>query len=271
MNINRSLYYYHLNNPQNSYEKSNELMEAEIKRVYEDSKERYGAPKITRILKSKGFKISEKRVSKIMRKAGLRSITVKKFNHCTSDKQDNTREYPNLLEQNFNAEKPGQKWVGDITYIYTLETGWTYLAIVMDLFDLKVIGWHYSEKMDTDLVIKAFQKASKSRKLEHDSIFHSDRGSQYTAKEFEKLLETMRIKHSYSKKGYPYDNASMESFNAILKKEEVNVNNYATFEEAKLAIFEFIESWYNNMRIHSSLDYITPNQKYKNYISSLTA
>ena len=188
-----------------------------------------------------------------------------------SDKQDNTREYPNLLEQNFNAEKPGQKWVGDITYIYTLETRWTYLAIVMDLFDLKVIGWHYSEKMDTDLVIKAFQKANLSRKLEHDSIFHSDRGSQYIAKEFEKLLEAKGIKHSYSKKGYPYDNASMESFNAILKKEEVNVNNYATFEEAKLAIFEFIESWYNNMRIHSSLDYITPNQKYINYISCLTA
>ena len=270
MDINRSLYYYHLNNPQNSYEKSNELMETKIKQIYEDSKGRYGAPKITRILKSKGFKISEKRVSKIMRKTGLRSITVKKFNHCTSDKQDNTREYPNLLEQNFIAEKPGQKWVGDITYIYTIETGWTYLAIVMDLFDLKVIGWHYSKKMDTNLVIKAFQKASKLRKLEQGLIFHSDRGSQYTAKEFEKLLETMGIKHSYSKKGYPYDNASMESFNAILKKEEVNVNNYTTFEKAKLAIFEFIESWYNNMRIHSSLDYITPNQKYKNYISGST-
>ena len=140
----------------------------------------------------------------------------------------------------------------------------------MDLFDLKVIGWHYSEKMDTNLVIKAFQKASKLKKLELGLTFHSDRGSQYTAKEFEKLLETMGIKHSYSKKGYPYDNASMESFNAILKREEVNVNNYTTFEEAKLAIFEFIESWYNNMRIHSSLDYITPNQKYENYISGLT-
>ena len=140
MDINRSLYYYHLNNPQNSYEKSNELMEEEIKQIYEGSKGRYGAPKITMVLKSKGFKISEKRVSKIMRKAGLRSITVKRFNHCTSDKQDNTRVYPNLLEQNFIAEKPGQKWVGDITYIYTIETGWTYLAIVMDLFDLRVIG-----------------------------------------------------------------------------------------------------------------------------------
>ena len=216
-------------------------MKIEITKIFEDSKKRYGFPKITRILISNGYKISEKRVSKIMREAGLRSITLKKFNHFTSDKQDNTREYPNLLEQNFIAEKTGQKWVGDITYIYTIETGLIYLAIVMDLFDLKVIGWHYGEKMDTDLVIKAFQKASRARKLEQGSISHSDRGSQYTTKKFEKLLETMGIKHSYSKKGYHYDN---ESFNAILKKEEVNVNNYATFEEAKLEIFEFIESWY---------------------------
>ena len=109
----------------------------------------------------------------------------------------------------------------------------------------------------------------KNRGLDKDGLFHSDRGSQYTSNKFEHLLEELRIKHSYSKKGYPYDNASMESFNAILKKEEVNVNNYETFEEAKLAIFEFIESWYNNQRIHSSLGYITPNEKYNNYIVSL--
>ena len=109
----------------------------------------------------------------------------------------------------------------------------------------------------------------KNRGLDKDWLFHSDRGSQYTSNKFEHLLEGLGIKHSYSKKGYPYDNASMESFNAILKKEEVNVNNYETFEEAKLAIFEFIESWYNNQRIHSSLGYITPNKKYNNCIVSL--
>ncbi len=123
--------------------------------------------------------------------------------------------------------------------------------------------------MTDDLVIGAFNKAMKSRKLDKDGLFHSDRSSQYTSNKFEHLLEELGIKHSYSKKGYPYDNASMESFNAILKKEEVNVNNYETFEEAKLAIFEFIESWYNNQRIHSSLEYITPNEKYNNYIDSL--
>ena len=123
--------------------------------------------------------------------------------------------------------------------------------------------------MTETLVIDAFNKAMINRKLNKDGIFHSDRGSQYTSNDFEQLLEELEIKHSYSKKGYPYDNASMESFNAILKKEEVNVNNYETFNEAKLAIFEFIESWYNNQRIHSSLGYITPNQKYNNYIANL--
>lgn len=204
-----------------------------------------------------------------MKILGLRSITVKKFNHAGKSQTDNTKEYPNLLEQDFLAEKPSEKWVGDITYIYTKETGWTYLAIVMDLFDLKVIGWSYSVHMTDDLVIEAFNKAMKNRKLNEDTIFHSDRGSQYTSNDFEKLLSDLNVKHSYSKKGYPYDNAIMESFNAILKKEEVNVNTYETFEEAKLVIFEFIESWYNNIRVHSTLGYITPNEKYNNYVESL--
>ena len=204
-----------------------------------------------------------------MQLLGLRSITIKKYNHSGKSKTDDTKEYPNLLEQDFFAEKPSKKWVGDITYIYTKETEWTYLAIVMDLFDLKIVGWSYGLNMTDDLVIDAFKKALINRGLNEDGIFHSDRGSQYTSNDYEELSKTLKIKHSYSKKGCPYDNASMESFNTILKKEEVNVNNYETFEDAKLAIFEFIESWYNNIRIHSTLGYITPNEKYSNYIASL--
>ena len=204
-----------------------------------------------------------------MKILGLRSIVVKKYNHTSRTKVDNTKEYPNLLEQDFFASIPSEKWVGDITYVYTKETGWTYLAIVMDLFDLKIVGWSYELNMTDDLVIDAFNKALINRGLSKNGIFHSDRGSQYTSNEFEKILSTLTIKHSYSKKGYPYDNASMESFNAILKKEEVNVNNYETFQEAKLAIFEFIESWYNNIRIHGSIGYITPNEKYNEYQQKL--
>ena len=269
LSIHHSVYYYHCNHKENSYEIANKKLDIDIDRIYNESKKRYGSPKITKALNSEGIMVSQKRVARRMQIIGIRSIIVKKYNHAGNSKTDNTKEYPNLLEQNFFAEKPGQRWVGDITYIYTIETGWTYLAIVMDLFDLKIVGWQYGTNMTDDLVITAFKKALVNRGLDEDGIFHSDRGSQYTSNDFENLLKELGIKHSYSKKGYPYDNASMESFNAILKKEEVNVNTYKTFEEAKLVLFEFIESWYNNKRIHSSLGYITPNQKYNNYITSL--
>ena len=244
-------------------------MDIKIKKIYEESKGRYGSPKITKVLNNQGEIVSQKRVARRMKELGLRSIIIKKYNHVSKSTNDETKEYPNLLEQDFFAEKPGKKWVGDITYIYTKETGWTYLAIVMDLFDLKVVGWSYGMNMTDNLVIDAFNKAITNRRLAKGGIFHSDRGSQYTSNDYEQLLLESDIKHSYSKKGYPYDNASMESFNAILKKEEVNVNKYETFDEAKMAIFEFIESWYNNTRIHSTIGYMTPNEKYNSYIANL--
>ena len=266
--LHHSVYYYHKQNKEDSYKKANEELDKKIIEEFEKSKKRYGSPKITKMLNKQGIKVSQKRVARRMKVLGLRSITVKKFNHNGNKKVDDKNK-ENLLEQNFNAEKPSEKWVGDITYIYTKETGWTYLAIVMDLFDLKIIGWSYGKNMISELVISAFEKAKAARGITEGMIFHSDLGSQYTSKEYEKILLGNNVKHSYSKKGYPYDNASMESFNAILKKEEVNVNMYTTFKEAKLAIFEFIESWYNNTRIHSTLDYKTPNQKYNEYLKNI--
>lgn len=266
--LHHSVYYYHKTNKENSYKKANEELDKKIKEEYEKSKKRYGSPKITKILNKQGIKVSQKRVARRMKALGLRSIIVKKFNHSGNKKVDDKNK-ENLLEQNFKAERPSEKWVGDITYIYTKETGWTYLAAVMDLYDLKIIGWSYGKNMTSELVIEAFRKAKAERGVTKEMIFHSDLGSQYTSKEYEKVLLENNVKHSYSKKGYPYDNASMESFNAILKKEEVNVNKYETFKEAKLAIFEFIESWYNNTRIHSSLDYRTPNQKYNEYLKNI--
>lgn len=266
--MHHSVYYYHKQNKENSYKKANAELDKKILEEFEKSRKRYGSPKIAKILNKQGIKVSQKRVARRMKVLGLRSIIVKKFNYKGTKKVDDKNK-ENLLNQNFNAEKPSEKWVGDITYIYTKETGWTYLAIVMDLFDLKIIGWSYGENMTTELVISAFEKAKIARGVTRGMIFHSDLGSQYTSNEYENLLAKNNVKHSYSKKGYPYDNASMESFNAILKKEEVNVNTYETFKEAKLAIFEFIESWYNNTRIHSTLDYKTPNQKYNEYIKNI--
>ena len=266
--LHHSVYYYHKQNRENSYKKANEELDKKIIEEFKKSRKRYGSPKITKILNKQGIKVSQKRVARRMKVLKLRSITVKKFNH-NGNKKVNDENKENLLAQDFKAEHPSEKWVGDITYIYTKETGWTYLAIVMDLFDLKIIGWSYGKNMTSELVISAFEKAKVARGVTKGMIFHSDLGSQYTSNEYEKILLENNVKHSYSKKGYPYDNASMESFNAILKKEEVNVNTYTTFKEAKLAIFEFIESWYNNTRIHSTLDYKTPNQKYNEYLKNI--
>ena len=266
--LHYSVYYYHKQNKENSYKKANEELDKKIMEEFNKSRKRYGSPKITRILNKQGIKVSQKRVARRMKVLKLRSIIVKKFNH-NGNKKVNDENKENLLAQDFKAEHPSEKWVGDITYIYTKETGWTYLAIVMDLFDLKIIGWSYGKNMTSELVISAFKKAKVARGVTEGMIFHSDSGSQYTLNEYEKILLENNVKHSYSKKGYPYDNASMESFNAILKKEEVNVNTYTTFKEAKLAIFEFIESWYNNTRIHSTLDYKTPNQKYNEYLKNI--
>ena len=257
--LHPSVYYYHKQNRENSYKKANEELDKKIKEEYEKSKKRYGSPKITKILNQQGIKVSQKRVARRMKVLGIKSIIVKKYNHNGNKRVDDTNK-KNLLEQNFKAEKPSEKWVGDITYIYTKETGWTYLAIVMDLFDLKIIGWSYGINMTSELVISAFRKAQIKRGITKGMIFHSDLGSQYTSNEYEKILLENNIIHSYSKKGYPYDNASMESFNAILKKEEVNLHVYNTFTEAKESIFEFIEGWYNRKRIHSSIGYKVPNE-----------
>ena len=268
MGIHHSVYYYHKNNKTNKYKENNKELDRQIIEIYTESKRRYGSPKIQKVLESKGIKTSQKRVARRMRKLGIRSIVLKKYNHAGNKRVDDTNK-PNLLEQDFKATKPKEKCVGDITYIYTKEVGWTYLAIVMDLYDLKIIGYAYGKNMTANLVIQALNNAICNRGIEQGMIFHSDLGSQYTSNDYEELLKTLKIKHSYSKKGYPYDNASMESFNAIIKKEEVNVNTYETLKEAKLAIFEFIESWYNNTRIHSTLDYKTPNEKYAEYIENI--
>ncbi len=268
MGIHHSVYYYHKNHTTNQYKEENIKLDKEIMEIYAESKRRYGSPKIQRKLENKGIKVSQKRVARRMKILGIRSIVVKKFNYAGNKKVDDTNKI-NLLEQNFKAEAPKEKWVGDITYIYTKEIGWTYLAAVMDLYDLKIIGYAYGKHMTAELVIQALNNAVCTRGIKEGLIFHSDLGSQYTSNSYEELLKTLNIKHSYSKKGYPYDNASMESFNAILKKEEVNQKSYVTFEETKLAIFEFIESWYNNKRIHSSLGYITPNEKERLYYEKI--
>ena len=215
LEIARSEYYYSKNKRKNSYEEANEKLDKEIKKEYEESKGRYGSPKIQKMLEKRGIKASQKRVARRMKKMGLRSIVVKKYRARGSKGKVDDRNKPNLLKQNFKAEGLREKMVSDITYVYTKEKGWTYLAIVMDLYSLSIIEYSYGEKMDAELVIKAIENARTKGKFKKGAIFHSDLGSQYTSNKVEEYLKEVNLLHSYSKKGYPYDNASMESFNAI--------------------------------------------------------
>ncbi len=188
----------------------------------------------------------------------IKSCIVKKYRPVGNNKTVDDKGKKNLLNQEFKAKELREKMVSDITYIKVKNYGWTYLATIEDLCSRAIIGYSYGKTIDADLVIGAIKNAQKKGKFKKHAIFHSDLGSQYTSNKVEKYLKEVGLRHSYSKKGYPYDNACMESFNAILKKEEVNLKEYETFEEAKLAIFEFIEGWYNRKRIHSAIGYKIP-------------
>lgn len=248
-----------INHTKSEREKFNEKLDKKILEIYIDSQKRYGAPKIHKVLEKQDIRVNIKTVQKRMRKLGIRSIVTKKFkNHKAKEK---VKQLPNIIKQDFTTTTINEKWCGDITYIYITGTGWTYLASVMDMHTNKIIGYSYSKNMDKEIVIKALKNACIDVKDTKGIIFHSDLGTQYTSKEFNELLKQKGIKHSYSKKGTPYDNAKIESFHSIIKKEEIYVNKYKNFEEARIKIFEYIESFYNRKRIHSSIDYMTPQEK----------
>lgn len=258
LKISRSEYYYRKSHKTNIYKESNRELDIEILKIYKESKRRYGAPKIRKILEQQGMKVSQKRVSKRMKFLKIKSCTVKKYKPVSNQNKVDDTNKENLLNQEFEAKEKREKMVSDITYIYVKDYGWTYLATVEDLYSRAIIGYSYGKSIDADLVIEAIKNAQVKGKFKEGAIFHSDLGSQYTSKKVEKYLKELGLRHSYSKKGYPYDNACMESFNAILKKEEVNLKEYETFEEAKMALFEFIEGWYNRKRIHSAIGYQIP-------------
>ena len=191
---------------------------------------------------------------------GLRSVVVKKYNHHANHGRvpDNKE---NILDRNFEAETINQKWCIDITYIHVLKEGWTYLASVMDLCSRKMIGYAYGTAMTAELAVEAVRNACLNVKDTKGIILHSDLGSQYTSQAFESYLSGKGMVHSFSRKGNPYDNACIESFHSVLKKEEIYLHTYQDSKEARRAIFEYIESWYNRKRIHSTIDYMTPQQK----------
>jgi len=253
--VARSTYYAVLSRKPSKRQVENEGLKERIMEIYASSKQRYGCIKIKYALKKYGIFTGQNRVLRLTRELGIRSVTCKKYRKRSRETDNVDR--PNLLNRRFYADKPNQVWLSDITYIKT-HSGWTYLAAVLDMCTRKVVGYSYSKKMTADLTIDALLAACRNQGFPKGLLLHSDRGAQYTAHAFVRTAQSLNIALSYSAKACPLDNAPMESFNAILKKEEVSLNSYSDFDHAKLSIFDFIEGFYNRTRIHSSIGFLTP-------------
>lgn len=263
--IERSGYYAWLKRRPGPRKIANEGLDKEIKAVFNAHKGRYGAKRMTDELNHHGLKCSKNRVAKRMQALGLRAKAKKKYK-MTTDSKHNLPVAPNLLNRDFSALAPNQKWVGDISYVWT-EEGWMYLAVVIDLYSRAVIGWSMQTHMTSQLVIDALIMALWRRGFPRGVLFHSDRGSQYCSKVYQTLLKTYGLTCSMSRKGNCWDNAIAESFFHSIKTELIYTERYATREIAKLSIFEYIEMYYNRLRRHSAIGSIAPEAfevQYKN-------
>lgn len=262
LEVSASGYYSWIKRPLSLRKAEDERIWQKIKQHWEESRKTYGRLRLTKKLRSDGEVIGKNRVEKIMKKNNIQGIGKKKFKPVTTT---SNHELP-VAERVFKTEiaakqvtKPNQFWGGDITYIATAE-GWLYLAIVIDLFTRKAVGYSMNESMPSELVSAALDMGLKRQGITkiNNLTAHTDRGGQYASKEYRDKISKYRITQSMSRKGNCYDNAYTESFFRTLKVELVYNQKFKTRQEARKAIFEFIEVWYNRQRIHSSLDYTTP-------------
>jgi transposase InsO family protein len=237
---------------------ANRELYKKIEVVYNENHKVYGSPRIYHALKKQGVVCSENRVARLMRLRGLRARQTKRFK-VTTKRNKAHPVAPNLLNRDFKANRPNQKWLTDITYILTLE-GWLYLAAVLDLYSRRIIGWAMSDRMTSDLTVDALKMAIVQRQPELALLHHSDQGSQYTDGTYQALLKDHGIQVSMNGVGSWYDNAPMESFFGTLKSEWVYHRVYRTRDEARSDIFYYIEAFYNRRRLHSSLGYLSPEE-----------
>ena len=257
LRVSRSGFYSWRKRPPSATATRRAALTQEVREVHRLSRETYGAVRVHQALEQRGTQSDRKTVAKVMREAGIRSKTSRKFRVTTTDSNHAHPVAANVLDRDFMAEKANQKWVADITYIATLE-GWLYLAAVMDLFTRKVVGWSMSERIDSRLAVDALEMAVSRQLPEAGLIAHSDRGVQYASEHYQRTLTSHGIACSMSRRGDCWDNAPAESFFATLKKELVHHEVYETRTEARASLFEYIEVFYNRQRLHSSLGYVSP-------------
>ncbi len=228
----------------------------DIRVAFKETRESYGPRRLSKHLQQKGHSIGRVRVERIMRENNIIPKTVKTFKPTTNSNH-NYPVAPNLLNRNFNIDKPNSAWVSDITYVATRE-GWLYLAAVMDLCTGKIVGWAMGERMTANLVCDALKQAILRQRPRKGVICHSDRGVQYACKEYRRLLKKLGFVQSMSRKGNCWDNAPMESFFGTLKTELIYHEDYITRNQARASIFEYIEAFYNRVRIQEKLGYCSP-------------
>lgn len=236
---------------------------------FHDTKGRYGSPKITSELHKEGFSIAERTVSVYMKELNLRSCVSRKFKVQTTESNHGFSIAPNILNQNFVTSAPNKVWVADITYIPCRERK-LYLASILDLCTREIVGWRLGSRMTTDLVLGALEDAYASKKPKKGIIHHSDRGTQYASNEYRHKLDSFKMKASMSRKGNCYDNACIESFHSILKKELIYCTKFKTMHQAHNEIFQYIEFFYNRKRIHSSLGYLSPHRYAQQFMKKVS-
>lgn len=266
--MSKSGYYAWCNRPPSPRNQENEQLSQQIATIHQQSRQTYGAPRIHAALNARGFQVGRHRVARLMAQAGI-CVRPKRRFKLTTDSNHPFAIAPNVLGRNFTATEPDQAWVADITYIPTLQ-GWLYLAVIIDLFSRRVVGWSMAEHMRVDLVLAALQVALGHRlPAASGLVFHSDRGSQYASHDYRGALQAAGISCSMSRRGNCWDNAVAESFFGTLKTELIHAQSFATRELAKTAIVEWIEVFYNRQRIHSTLNYLSPVQFEQQYWLSL--
>ena len=256
LGVSRSGYRAFLRHKPSASEQRKHAVKKDIQKIYDESKQNYGAPKITAELRKSGEVISQRTVGKYMREMGIRAQWVKPWTTTTRD-SDFSNELHNVLNEQFNPDRPNAVWCTDITYIWTVD-GFVYLNSIMDLYSRKIIAWSLSETMEVSCVIDTVKKAMQRRNTDQPLILHSDRGSQYVSKAYREVTEKFQL--SYSHKGYPYDNACIESFHSLIKREWLDRFKIRDFNHAYSLVFEYVEAFYNTVRIHSHCNYMSPEQ-----------
>ncbi len=242
----------------------NERLTGLVRSSFEQSDRTYGSPRVWRDLDEWGERVSENRVARLMCRAGLRARLKRRKQPTDGASRGEHAIAPNVLDRQFEASAPNQKWVADFTYVWTAE-GWLFVAVVLDLFSRRVVGWSMSGRMTAQLVMDALLMAIWRRGWPGELLHHSDQGSQYTAEEFQRLLAEHGIRCSMSRRGECWDNAAMESFFSTLKIERVYRSRYRTRDEARADIFDYIERFYNPRRRHSTLGQVSPMEFERRY------